>query len=298
MGKNAKKKRQEKFAQRQAAKAASGAGEVAKIAFVARPFEGMKHEADFVALRELLPAASLTLKTNKEYGSREFELVSLLPANAAAFVREDGRLLVASQTVANSPDISHDLAASVLAGLEAEPGNTVTVDFRQPGPRLQDILDESFQSELQIHKDFSFWFNPDEELDDQTKQALSQTAEEIVPATVIPGVDNMFHFRMNHDYVRWVCLEEVAELENALARLQGGQQLKLGEGSRFLGIFRALGVLVPVFEVPDGTDAEALTEPAQSLIKAIAKALKEDKPLTDAERRAKAGILSRQVSLR
>lgn len=298
MGKSAKKKRQEKFAQRQAVKAQEAASAPAKIAFAPRPFEGMKHEADIVALRELLPAASLTLKTTKEYGAKEFDLVSLLPAASSAFIREDGRLLVAAQTTGNSPDISHDLAASVLAGLEAEKGQAINVDFRQPGPRLQDILDDSFEAELVIQPDFGFWLDPDKELDEQAKQAISESAEGIVPATLVPGVDNMYHFRMNHDYIRWVCLDEATDLENALARLQGRQELKIGEGSRFLGIFRALGVLVPVFEIPDGTDPDQLEKPAAEFVKAVKKALAQTGPLTDAERRAKAGIIARQVPLR
>lgn len=296
MGKSAKKRREAKFQQRQAQKAQTETK--VKIPFVLRPFEGLVHEPDLVALRELLPAAKLVLRTNAQYGAQEFDLVTLLPAGASAIVREDGRLLVAAQTAANSPDASHDLAAAILAGQQTPAGQIVKVDLRQEGPRLQDILDHDFETSLQIYRDFTYWVDPDGDADPEQLAALEETAEQIVPCTLIPGVDNMYHFRMNGDYVRWIRLEDGRDLEDALARLQADQQLKLGEGSRFLGIFRSLGLLIPVFEVPSFTDPESLEVAAKQLEDRLAQALEDQSPLSDAQRRAKAGILARQVSLR
>ncbi|WP_313277749.1 DUF5926 family protein, partial [Timonella senegalensis] len=42
------------------------------VEFVLRPFEGLPAEADLVAMREIVPAATIKARTNAEYGSREF----------------------------------------------------------------------------------------------------------------------------------------------------------------------------------------------------------------------------------
>ena len=54
-------------------------------------------------------------------------------------------------------------------------------------------------------------------------------------------------------------------LLDALARLHAAGQDELVEGSRFVGMFRAHGLLAPVWDLPVGTGAEALEEPADAL---------------------------------
>src|SRR4051795_3114852 len=72
---------------------------------VTRPFEGLPGEPHWVALRELVPAATARLRTAD---GREVTLASILPGGAPALVRADGEILLGVQLPAASDDISRD----------------------------------------------------------------------------------------------------------------------------------------------------------------------------------------------
>src|SRR4029453_14213320 len=99
--------------------------------FVARPFEGLADEAEWIALRELAPAASapLTLKPEivEEYGDRPVTLSTVLPMAWPAMTRQDGRVFVGLQRHLQSGDVSRDIAVAILCALRTEPGGTVAV---------------------------------------------------------------------------------------------------------------------------------------------------------------------------
>src|SRR5438309_3688921 len=61
---------------------------------VTRPFEGLPGEVDWVALRELVSAATATLRTTD---GREVTLTSVLPGGAPALVRANGEILIGVQ---------------------------------------------------------------------------------------------------------------------------------------------------------------------------------------------------------
>jgi hypothetical protein len=63
-------------------------------------------------------------------------------------------------------------------------------------------------------------------------------------------------------------------------------------------MFRAQGLVCPVWDLPLGMGAEATEEPAARFGERLAEALAQTSPLTDAERRARAGLTTRQVTLR
>jgi len=87
-------------------------------------------------------------------------------------------------------------------------------------------------------------------------------------------------------------------LLDALARLHAAEEDTLGEGTRFVGMFRAQGLVCPVWDLPLGMGAEALEEPAIAFAARLDGALADSTPLTDAQRRARAGLTTRQVTLR
>ena len=89
-----------------------------------------------------------------------------------------------------------------------------------------------------------------------------------------------------------------AELLDALARLHAAGRDQVADDSRLVGMFRAHGLLVPVWDLPVGTGAEALEEPAERFAAALAEALADGSPLTSEERSARAGLANRQVTLR
>ncbi|WP_099332863.1 DUF5926 family protein [Actinomyces minihominis] len=283
----------------------------APIPFVDRPFEGLTIERELVAMRELIPCATLTAKSSKETGGVEFDFVTLVPDGAPAMIREDGRILVGLQTRFNSSDLSHDLGGALGSALVMKAsGETgvVRFDVRDEAPRLQEILDSSFLAEgaqqadaaakMEITEDFGFWFGVDEELSEDTLDALQQNREDMVPTEAVPGTEGMYWCAMNNNFVRYVTEIDEAPLFTALARLQASGTAKLGEGSKFVGAFRACGIAIPVFQVDSELTAADLEKPAHELRKSLDAALALDTPLNDDERRARAGLVSRQVTIR
>jgi hypothetical protein len=83
-----------------------------------------------------------------------------------------------------------------------------------------------------------------------------------------------------------------------MARLHVAGADRLGDGSRFIGSFRAQGLLVPVWDLADGTLPDDVEDPAAAYGEQLSEALAEPRPLTADERRARSGLLSRQITLR
>lgn len=273
----------------------------APIPFVDRPYEGLKAEKELVAMREIIPAATLSARTTAEYGKEEILFATLLPDGYPAMVRKDGQILVGLQTRSNSGDLSHDAGAAIIAALQyKEDGGegVVDIDVREPSPRLQDVLDGDSFADMELRSSFDYWFAPDQDLDDQTKNALKQTSEEIIPTEAVPGVEGMFWAQMNANFVRYVTDIDESKLFTALARLHAAGKANLGEGTRFVGAFRAAGIAIPVFELSEGQSAADVATAAATLVKGVEDALTIDEPLTHDERRARQGLVSRQVTIR
>ena len=92
--------------------------------------------------------------------------------------------------------------------------------------------------------------------------------------------------------------DDEEQLLSGLARLHAAGKDSLVEGSRLVGMFRAHGVLVPVWDLPLGTGAEVLEEPASTFAKDLEAALADDSPLTTEERSARNGLANRQLTIR
>jgi len=84
----------------------------------------------------------------------------------------------------------------------------------------------------------------------------------------------------------------------ALARLQAAGGLDLGEGSRYVGSFRAHGLVVPVWDLDRELHAKEWAEPVAQFAARLDEALADPAPLTDAERRARDALAGKQVTLR
>ncbi len=271
------------------------------IPFRDRPFEGLSHEADLVAMREIIPCASLTAHTSVELGGVEFDVVTLLPDGHPAMVRPDGHIMIGLQTRFHSGDLSHDAGGALLAAIarRAE-GSTglVPFDVRDPAPRLQDLLDDSLTEDMEIRPDFGYWLDPNGEVTPEIARALEQNREDVVPTEQVPGMPGMFWCEMNRNFVRYVTDVEESTLFTALARLQAAGQAQMGEGSRFVGAFRACGLAIPVFELADGASALDVAGDAAVLVRNLDAALDVTDSLTPDERRAREGLVSRQVTIR
>lgn len=265
-----------------------------KIAFVARPFEGLAAQAELTALYEILPCATMEATTVK---GEKFLFVTRLPELWAALKRADGVLLVATQTGQRSGDASTDLAAALTLGLELEPGTPLaSTGLPEPGPRLQELLDPEGFREIRIEDDFGFWLDPALERTEAQREELARTAQSIVPSAPVPGTANAFWCQMSHPFIRWIRTEPENRVLDALARLAASERMEIAPGARFVGAFRACGLLIPVWELPDGTEASALDLSAAAT--ALESAITSEQPLDAQERRARSGIVSRQVTLR
>ncbi|MCQ9368037.1 DUF5926 family protein [Brevibacterium sp. 50QC2O2] len=294
MGKKSKKSTADIIAKRLAKAQAS--------AFVARPFQGLPGELDIISLRELVPAATATAKLTEEYGGDEVTFASLLPGAWQALHRADGVLLAGLQVPVTSPDPSRDVAAGILAAKDAEPGTFIEADG-QPGagPRLQDILDTSVPFTVSVQSTFDYWLPADEsQQDEDVKAALEQANEGIAPTEKLAGASGAYWTEMaGRRYVRWARLEDEDRVMDGLARLHAAGTDTLGGLGKYLGCFRAHGIAIPVWELegdaqqPDDVDA-VLPAFAESLSAAIAS----DEPLSADERRARAGVVSRQLTIR
>src|SRR5215218_2629452 len=125
---------------------------------VTRPFEGLPGEADWVALRELVPAATAALRTTD---GRDVTLASVLPGGTPALVRANGEIVLGVQLQTSADDVSRDIGTALAAALEAPSGAPVDPGpigaAGSAGPRLQELLDLTVPFEVTVRDDFGFW---------------------------------------------------------------------------------------------------------------------------------------------
>jgi len=278
-------------------KACHGAGDGAPPAFVARPFEGLPSEADVVALREFVPAATAPLRVLDT--DRNVQVCSLLPGAAPALVREDGSVWLGLQVQHAYGDPSRDLAAVLRKALDSEPGNMVGLaESPGVGPRLQDLLSDE-PLEVTVHDGFDYWVADLEDADGSMAAALQQANEAAAPTRRLAGVEAAYWTSIgNREYLRWVLPHDEDGVLDAFARLHATRTERLVDDDRLIGMFRAHGLVVPVWDLPLGTGGEALERPAAKLVTALDEALAISTPLTSEERAARAGLASRQLTIR
>jgi hypothetical protein len=267
--------------------------------YVARPFQGLPSECDVVALRELVPAATAPLAVKGT--DRKVTLCTLLPMAAPAMVRDDGEVWLGLQVQHQFGDPSRDLAAVLATALEmADEGGAGIVGLTDPpgpGPRLQDLVTGD-RLDVTVHDGFDFWV-ADAADDPATAAALEQANAAASPSARLTAVEAAYWTNVGtKEHLRWVKPEPEGPLLDALARLHTAGRDKVAEESRLVGMFRAHGLLVPVWDLPVGTGVEALEEPAERFATDLAEALADDSPLTGEERSARAGLANRQVTLR
>ena len=278
-------------------KACHGSESGAPSVFVARPFEGLPSEADIVALREFVPAATAPLPLID--GDRTAQLCSLLPAAAPALVREDGTVWLGLQVQHSYGDPSRDLAAVLLKALDAEPGSMV--GLAEPpgeGPRLQDLVRDD-ALEITVHEGFDYWVDDLDDSDGSMAAALEQANDAAAPTQSVAGVPGAYWTSVgNREYLRWVLPHEEDRVLDGFARLHVANAESLVDKDRLIGMFRAHGLVAPVWDLPLGTGAEALAAPLAKLVTDLDEAMASSTALTTEERSARAGLASRQLTIR
>jgi hypothetical protein len=277
----------------------SSAGPVA--AYVARPFEGITGECDLIAMREIVASATAPLPLRDGLADgRPVQLCSLLPMAAPALVRADGSIWVGLQVQHGFGDPSRDLAAVLLNALAAPPGEGVVglTDAPGDGPRLQDLVTDA-RLEVTVHDGFGFWIA---DVDDPTGAAAASLEEANAaanPSSRLTSVEAAYWTDVGtREHLRWVMPHDEELLLDALARLHVAGADGVAEGSRFVGMFRTHGRLVPVWDLPSGTGAAVLEEPAARFAADLGSALADGTPLTGEERSARSGLANRQLTIR
>jgi hypothetical protein len=267
---------------------------------VHRPFAGLRGEADWVCLREVVPAATAPLHLAGEHADREVMLATVLPMAWPALVRNDGRVLLGLQVNSTSEDPSRDAASALLQALAAEPGTPVPGDPADgAGPRLQDLLDTDAPLDVTVHEGFDFWIEGVEETTPEVAASMERANAAVVPTARLVSVEGAYWARLrDRTSLRWALPHDEEPLLDAMARLHVAGADRLGDGSRFIGSFRAQGLLVPVWDLADGTLPDDVEDPAAAYGEQLSEALAEPRPLTADERRARSGLLSRQITLR
>jgi hypothetical protein len=252
-------------------------------------------------MREILAAATtpLTLRPGVADG-RTVQLCSLLPMAAPALSRDDGSVWLGLQVQHGFGDPSRDLGAVLVRALAQQPGSGV-VGLTEPpgdGPRLQDLLTDA-PFEVTVHHGFDYWIA---DVDDPTGAAaasLESANAAANPSSRLGSVQAAYWTDVgSREHLRWVMPYDEEPLLDALARLHVSGEDVVAQGSRFVGMFRAHGRLVPVWDLPSGTGAEVLEESARSFGIRLDAARADAAPLSRQERAARSGLANRQLTLR
>jgi hypothetical protein len=265
--------------------------------FSARPFKGLPSECDVVALREFVPAATGTM-TLQDSGQSVL-VASLLPGAAPALVRADGAVWLGLQVQHGYGDPSRDLAAVLQKAIAAEPQSMIGLpEPPGEGPRLQELVTDA-PFEVTVHDGFDYWVADLEDTDGSMAAALEQANGAVSPTYRLTGVEAAYWTSIgNREYLRWVMPHDEDDLLDALARLHEAGEDRLVDGARLIGMFRAHGLLVPVWDVPVGTGGTALDEPAAAFAGRLVDVLADVSPLAPEQRAARAGLANRQLTVR
>ena len=263
-----------------------------------RPFAGRADETEWVALREIVPAATAALVV-REAPDRKVTLSTVLPLAWPAMVRADGTIFLGLQVQSRSGDISRDLGQVLELALSSAPGNSVVpTGLPGPGHRLQDLLTDD-PVDVTVHDGFDFWVEGAADPTGEVAASMERANASVIPTARLSSVRSAYWCRMRvKTHLRWVLPEDEEPLLDAMARLAAVHSLGLGPDTRYVGSFRAHGLLVPVWDLPGDRDADDVEEPAVALRARLDEALSSPRALTGEERRSRAGLLSRQLTLR
>lgn len=166
------------------------------------------------------------------------------------------------------------------------------------GRRLQDLLDVSALFTLTVHTGFEFWLEDAESATGEVAASLERANASAIPTEKLSSVDSAYWCGTpDKNHLRWVMTVPEEQLLDALARLTAADRSSIGPDTRLVGSFRAHGLTVPVWDLPLEMTAADCEKPAAEFAERLAATLADPTPLTTEERRARANLVNRQVTL-
>jgi hypothetical protein len=182
--------------------------------------------------------------------------------------------------------------------MEATPGTAITTLEPSDAPRIQDLLDPA-PIEVTVHNGFDFWVEGVDDPSGEVAESLERANSAVIPTARLTSVPAAYWCRMRErSHLRWALPTDEEPTLDALARLAAARALSLGDGTKYVGSFRAHGLLVPVWDLPHGMEAPEVEEPAATLWQRLNEELASPRALSDDERRVRSGLLSRQLTIR
>ncbi len=213
-------------------------------------------------------------------------------------VRDTGEIWLALQVQHGFGDPARDLGAVLTQALESEPGVIGLLSPPGEGPRLQDLVADD-PLVITVHDGFDFWLADVDEDDEAKNAALEGANRSAYPTVRLSSVEAAYWTDVGtKEHLRWVMPQPEDQLLDALARVHAAGLDSIAEGSRLVGMFRAHGLLAPVWDLPLGTGAAVLEDSAATFAKHLEESLADDSPLTAEQRAARSGLANRQVTIR
>ena len=289
---------------RRQAKLAARAAERAALSVDSRVFQGVGAECDLIAMRELVASATFPVTVIGPEGEVEVTICTVLPGAIPALRFDEefgGTRLVAVQSPTPSNDPARDLAAAIEWVLATQPGeNTRHVEATADTPALADYLPADTAPEVTVHENFNWWIPEGAELNPQMQQGINAANQAMMPSVRLTADKGAVYWTHAGDkaHVRWVRPEDEDDVFRALVKVHAAGGLTLGEGSRYAGMFRAHGRIVPVFDVDVEQPADTWQEGLDTLGAAIEAALGDKSPFTAEERTSRNLLNSRQITIR
>lgn len=288
---------------RRQAKLAARAAERAKLQKDPRPYDGFAMETDLIALQEFVPSAYFTPEVKGI--DRKVNIASVLPGAVAALLRsaeDGGEAFVALQTQHRGNNPHRDLAYVLNWVKDAEPGQSLEVGIADgTEPELTEFLDKDMQEEITVSQDFNWWLTEDQQGNPQVLATLQRANDSVLPSYRVEADIKGAAWWIDPGekaHIRWVRQDDENQLLDALARLHAAGELHLGEGSKFAGVFRTHGVLVPVWDLDNTKEHGTWSAGLEVLDKKLDEALAKTDALTADEQKAKQTIISREVTIR
>jgi len=150
-----------------------------------------------------------------------------------------------------------------------------------------------------VHEGFDFWVADVDDPSGAIAVSLETANAAANPTHRLDSVAAAYWTDVGtKEHLRWVMPHDEEKLLSALAKLHVLGKDKIAEGTRLVGMFRAHGLLAPVWDLPLGTGAEVLEKPAAQFAEDLETALADDAPLTPDERSARSGLANRQLTIR